>query len=214
MTHLLRKEERAHTLHRKANLEPQTKASKHFWQNMRIIQGKIKQTIIPDLKQNGDQASSLTEKAQLLNDFFCQQTNLSAGEVRSPEDSVLKANSHSFDTLRTSATEVLNVLTKLKTNKAPETDGVLPKLLRICAAGISSSLSALFNRSFESAEFPAVWKDALVVRIFKKGDRSSPGNYRPIALLPILSKVLERIVHNKLYRSLQKWLVPDQSGFH
>ena len=51
--------------------------------------------------------------------------------------------------------------------------------------------------------------------IFKKGSHTDPGNYRPIALLPIISKVLERIVHDKLSSFLQTWLhVHDsQSGF-
>ena len=53
----------------------------------------------------------------------------------------------------------------------------------------------------------------MVIPIFKKGSQTDPGNYRPIALLPIISKVLERIVHDKLSSFLQTWLHDSQSGF-
>ena len=71
----------------------------------------------------------------------------------------------------------------------------------------------LFNRSFELSEFPTAWKEAMVIPMFKKGSHTDPGNYRPIALLPILSKVLERIVHDKLSSFLLTWLHDSQSGF-
>ena len=74
-------------------------------------------------------------------------------------------------------------------------------------------ISSLFNKSFDSSKFPSQWKKALVVPIFKKGDKCCPGNYRPISLLPAISKVLERVVHNKLSDFLRSWLTSNQSGF-
>ena len=47
--------------------------------------------------------------------------------------------------------------------------------------------------------FPDDWKKAKVTPIFKSGDRSDVGNYRPISILPIVSKIIERAVHNQLY---------------
>ena len=49
--------------------------------------------------------------------------------------------------------------------------------------------------------------------MFKKGSRDCPGNYRPIALLPVLNKTMERIVHNKVYSFLRPWFNHHQSGF-
>ena len=71
----------------------------------------------------------------------------------------------------------------------------------------------LFNMSFESGKIPTEWKKALVVPVFKRGDKSLPMNYRPISLLCIVSKVQERIVFNKLYRFLHSILSLHQSGF-
>ena len=109
--------------------------------------------------------------------------------------------------------EVFDVLRSLHEHKAPGFDGLPPRLLKLCAAGIAKSLCVLFNRSFSDGCFPSAWKSALVVPVFKKGARDSPSNYRPIALLPIMSKVMERIVHNKLYSFLQPWFNQHQSGF-
>ena len=90
-----------------------------------------------------------------------------------------------------------------------------PDLLRLCAKGIAGSLSALFNKSFASSTFPTQWKMALGVPIFKKGDKCNPGNYRSISslILSVLSKVVERVVHENLSNFLRPWLTKNQPGF-
>ena len=171
--------------------------------------------VVPDLQNNvdGTSAHSTAEKAQLLNSFFCEQTVLPGATLSTPDAQSLKTNEHTFDTFRTTPREVYDVLSQPKGGKAPGNDGIPPRLLQMCAAGISASLSIIFNRSFNSASFPTRWKKALVIPVFKNGDRSTSGNYRPIALLPILSKVMERIVHNKISRFLSPWFARNQSGF-
>ena len=104
------------------------------------------------------------------------------------------------DSLSTSSTEVVDTLVKLKAGKAPRKDSITPELLSKCASGIANSLSLLFNRSFSECRIiPSDWKDALVVQIHKGGWRTIPTHYRPIALLSVVSKVLEKIVHRRLH---------------
>ena len=74
-------------------------------------------------------------------------------------------------------------------------------------------MALLFNRSFGEGVVPSEWKEAIVTPVFKKGSKSNPSNYRPISLLPILSKVQERLVFNKLYPFLSDLLSEHQSGF-
>ena len=182
---------------------------------MKVVQGKAKKVVIPDLKNNvdGTTAHSPAEKAQLLNSFFCEQTVLPGATLSTPDAQSLKTNEHNFDTFRTTPREVYDVLSQLKGGKAPGNDGTPPRLLQMCAAGISASLSIIFNRSFNSASFPTMWEEAFVIPVFKKGDRSIAGNYRPITLLPILSKVMERIVQNEISCFLSPWFARNQSGF-
>ena len=62
---------------------------------------------------------------------------------------------------------------------------------------------------------PKIWKSAKIVPLFKSGEREAMGNYRPISLLPTLSKVLEKAVYHQLsnYLDLNKILYRDQFGF-
>ena len=66
-----------------------------------------------------------------------------------------------------------------------------------------------------TSTFPSDWKKAKVTPVYKAGDKSDVGNYRPISVLPILSKILERTVHDQLYKYLtcNNVLNQCQSGF-
>ena len=73
----------------------------------------------------------------------------------------------------------------------------------------------LFNQSLVTRTFPSLWKFGKVSALFKKGDRCDPNNYRPITVLPTLSKILEKAVHNQLYYFLNdnKIITSKQFGF-
>ena len=93
--------------------------------------------------------------------------------------------------------------------------GVSHRMLKGVAKSISKPLSILMNRSFNEGIFPKAWKVANVIPIFKKGDKSLPSNYRPVALLSCLGKLQERIVFKNLYNFLidNNLLYKYQSGF-
>ena len=112
--------------------------------------------------------------------------------------------------------EVLKMLNSLDTNKSAGHDKVPNKLLKMCALLIANPLCKLFNKSLQAGIFPLSWKKACVTPIFKqKGSRSDPTNYRPISLLPNLSKILEKLVFNKIYEHLSEnnLLTEKQSGY-
>ncbi len=216
-THLLRKNQRAHasTIHRSLRLSPSSSSSQNFWRYVRNLTGKTRQIAIPDLVEpvSSRTVSLSQEKANLLNSFFVRQTMLDVADDERPDCRSLVENPNTFSYLETNPATVFEVLSSLKPNKAAGLDGISPRLLTFCARGIACSLTCLFNRSFELSLFPRAWKDALIIPIHKKGNSGDPGNYRPIALLPSVSKVLERIVHNKLSTFLRPWLTKQQSGF-
>ena len=74
--------------------------------------------------------------------------------------------------------------------------------------GTYSILTRLFNRSLEASTFPSM------TALFKGGDRTDCNNYRPITVLPTISKILERAVHQQLYAflSANELLTPNQFG--
>ena len=84
------------------------------------------------------------------------------------------------------------------------TDGISAKILRTVAAGISESLTSLFNASLRSGEMPREWKSAHVTPVHKGGDVESAENYRPVSVLPVVVKVFEKLVHHQVYSHLQE----------
>ncbi len=76
-------------------------------------------------------------------------------------------------------------------------------------------MARIFNGSFESGKIPDDLKIAKVIPIYKNGDLSLVSNYRPISILPCFSKILERLVANRMYNFVEKYniLSPTQYGF-
>jgi hypothetical protein len=111
--------------------------------------------------------------------------------------------------------ELLKEIHKLPSNKAPGYDGITPKILKYSSDLIIQPLTYIFNQSLVSAVVPDALKVAKVIPLFKKGDTSLPGNYRPINLLSIFDKLLEKLMHARLYSFLSKnnLLYTYQFGF-
>ena len=106
-------------------------------------------------------------------------------------------------------------LRALKTNKAIGLDRVSARLLKDSANVLAPVLTNIFNRSLASSTYPDIWKCGKVTALFKTGDRTDPNNYRPITVLPIVSKILEKAAHSQIYNYLQenKLLSSSQFGF-
>ena len=90
--------------------------------------------------------------------------------------------------------EVQNILSGLDANKAYGPDNLSSRILKECANVLASSLTLLFKKSFASGHIPTQWEQANVVPVHKKGNKSQVSNYRPISLLCIVSKVMERYI--------------------
>ena len=107
------------------------------------------------------------------------------------------------------------LLHNLKRTKAVGLDDIPRRLLVDSEEVVAKPICAIINLSLKSGVVPAVWKAARVIPLFKKRKREDMDNYRPISILPAVSKVLERAVHHQLYAYLQrhKILSPFQCGF-
>ena len=111
---------------------------------------------------------------------------------------------------------VLKPLKTLKTNKAIGLDRISARLLKDSAECMAPILTRLFNRSLEASTFPSIWKCDKVTPLFKGDDRTNGNNYTPITVFPTISKILNQVVHQQLYKflSASKSLTPNQFGFH
>ena len=108
---------------------------------------------------------------------------------------------------------VERVLRNLDNDKAHGPDGIPARLLTETAAEISPSICALFNKSVRTGVVPDEWKLANIVPVHKKRDREHAENYRPISLLPLVSKVFERCIFNSIKYHVFRQINPCQHGF-
>ena len=160
----------------------------------------------------------LTERQDIADEFgryFSSIVGVSDCEVISGDVCArLRGCENEFKFDRVKEEEVLALLRSLDPNKAVGSDEVSAKILRVAAAGISGSLTSLFNYSLESGELPGEWKSAHITPVPKGGDSEVVVSYRPVSVLPVVAKVFERLIHKQLYTFLQlNILEPNQFGF-
>lgn len=111
--------------------------------------------------------------------------------------------------------QVLSYTSILDSSKATGLDGLGPKIIKLAANSLSPQIAALINKSIISGTFPSQLKCAKVLPIFKSGTKSDPSNYRPISILPTISKIFEKHVNKHLMNYLNKYKLihENQSGF-
>ena len=87
-------------------------------------------------------------------------------------------------------------------------------VIKLALPYILPSLTHIVNLSLTQGKVPSQWKHAKVIPLLKKGDTMQPANYRPVSLLPVLSKVLEQAVFMQLIRYLEgnKLIHPNHHG--
>jgi hypothetical protein len=98
--------------------------------------------------------------------------------------------------------EVTAGLRNLKISKTTDIDTIPSRALKIAADIIAPSITWIFNLSLQTGIFVDAWKKAWVSPIYKSGDRRLCESYRPISILPVISKILERSVFDQLYKFL------------
>ena len=111
--------------------------------------------------------------------------------------------------------EVEKIISKLKSKSSSGHDGISSKLLILIKKIIAPSLALVINQSLMTGIFPASLKIAKVIPLFKKGNEKIFGNYRPISLLPSVSKVIEKVVYTQIYDyfMINKLFYKSQYGF-
>ena len=205
--------------------------SKLIWENINRIIGKNKdKTSIPDMISNGNGVtlSNLKDIAHGFNEYYVNVGPNLAKQIK--RDNTGKnyltsiRSSKSFFLYPTDAREVINIITLLKPKTSTGHDEISPKLIKqlynrkynepVVARGIVPSLVHIINLSLSTGVIPNAMKLAKVVPIYKnKGSSAEMNNYRPVSLLPVLSKVLERIVYNRLFHFITKNKILDKSQY-
>ena len=195
-------------------------SAKSFWTTVRKFEGKSKKFNIGPLLRNDTIVLDNAEKANAMNNFFSNVGKNLAKEI-SP-NLLTDKNSHIFRVTPTLSDFETSIDTfskafkaSVKPGKAGGHDNITSRDLNLCSGSIIPNLHMIFKKSIESGKFPTSWKRAKVSCIYKKGSKKDCSNYRPISLLTITSKVVERSIYLQLKDHLDIFNLhsPHQWGF-
>ena len=192
------------------NLISNDKSNKKFWSYVKSQ--RQENTGISDLIDNNKNINNPVEKANLLNEQF---SNVFSQPCNTTYPAAKINNSKSLQNITISKNGVLNLLKNINENKAAGPDNIPGKLLKICAYELHEAFTILFQHSLNTGQIPDAWKVAHIFPLFKKGDKTSAENYRPISLTSVSCKLLEHIVHSTVMDFLDSnnFLTPLQHGF-
>ena len=123
---------------------------------------------------------------------------IKTGENKIANESFLKRVNTTLLSQSLSINELKDAFFFLKTNKSPGADEINFNIIKHCFGELCGPLKYLFDLSLQSGVFPDLMKIAIVSPIFKTGDTADISNYRPISVLPCFSKILERVMYNRL----------------
>ena len=180
--------------------------TKKFWSH---VKNTSKNSRIPKIVHYKTSISSKAGvKATMFNNFFCEQFSLP-----STYDIHIDYSSQDDFEIDFSSTRIQQLMNDINVNKSSGPDQIPGIVLKKCAPSISIPLSNLFSNIYYSGNVPLKWKQANVVPIHKKGDKSDISNYRPISLTSLVAKIMERIIQDELLLRTRHLLSDTQHGF-
>ncbi|CAF4459167.1 unnamed protein product [Didymodactylos carnosus] len=161
-----------------------------------------------------DVVTGIEAKVEILNNHFADICTWNGPQIPSSASASLPTASSSLDSYNVSYDTVCSVLNKLNPNRAA-VPFLTNRMLKNLESSIAPIIVILIRQSLSSGIFPFYWKRGLINPLFKSGNLLDPSNYRPITLLPALSKVWKRVSFRQLYDYLikNKLLTTLQSGF-
>lgn len=204
-------------------LEKLTVKNNTLWQTAKSFTKKSN-TSIPTLHSKQGLVFSNIEKANTLADHF--ETVHHITEDMGDEETEEKA-SNAYEILfqtptdvneitLTSPREIAKAIQKTKPRKAPGPDGIQNIALKNLPKKAIVQLTYIYNSCLKKSYFPASWKTAHVLAFQKPGkDKLFPQSYRPISLLPTISKIFEIIILNRIktFEKTKNLLIDEQFGF-
>ena len=190
-----------------------SKNSNIFWSVVNRLVGNKKMPKIPPILENNTFITSFKEKANLFNEYFAAQCNPIENDSVLPFFHALTENKLTEIKIETS--QISSIISKLNSKKAHGHDDIAINMLKLAKDEITYPLKLILDKCIQTGKYPSLWKKANVQPVHKKNSRQDKTNYRPISLLPIFSKIFEKILFDAIYKHLisNDLLSKHQSGF-
>ena len=150
------------------------------------------------LKDNGGVIREQKKVAEVLAEYFSRFQHPDFNQLPPKSYQTIKAHqSRPFTLTNTSPGEVKRIMKNIKTNKATGHNQIPARAVKESAEILCQHFSCLVNFLFERGKVPSSWKLGEIVPFHKKDCTLTKTNYRPITILPVLSKVYEKLVHSR-----------------
>ena len=172
-----------------------------FWKAARLLDDR--RTSFLNLADGSDIVTSDVTKAELLNNHFANSFNKEVPPIDESPSPLSTSRNSELDDLLCSEEEVFCLLSNIDSTKSCGPDLISGKMLKSTASAITPAVTLLFNKSLTLGKVPRDWKIARVTPIPKSSKKVDPSNFRPVSLLSILSKILERHLHHYLLDDLE-----------
>ena len=201
--------------------EDNSNNSKKLWEGIKSIinTNNTKFSNINQLNINNKKIDNPKEIVEAFNDFFVNvvpntEKSVPVNPVIKPDKYLKNKNQFEFIIANISTEEVLDIINQLE-NKSTGPHSIPVKLLKLIPDLIIIPLCKIISNSFTYGTFPESLKISKVIPIHKDGSTQIINNYRPISLLSVFDKIIEKLMHKRLYTFLTEYniLFENQFGF-
>ena len=196
------------------------KNSRKIWQGINECANNRKAKVSDIfLNENGAIEDNPKNVANKFNRYFSNVASNLLQKMPKPstkfQDYLKNPNKHTFYLNEVDPGEVFKLLSNLDITKSGDIFAISPKLIKPAAHILCFPISKIINKSFNLGAFPRKLKIGKIIPIHKSESKSDPSNYRPISLLPIISKIFEKVMYSRMYEFIQKYkiLYDKQYGF-
>ena len=182
---------------------------KETWATInKLVNKRSNTTNITALEVDGQTIDDPVGMANSMNDFFSSIGVKLCNDIPNTENDLLNGD---YDINPTAATflftpieseQVIKAMRKFKTSQGQGLDEISSFFLKAGMPILAEPLAALFNLSLSNGVFPDLWKMARIAPIHKADATVKRSNYRPISVLPVLSRLFEKLIYDQLYNYL------------
>ena len=212
---------RSMTLYYNKYFQEHMNNAKKSWTGINTILHRKNKTKTSDifLNSNGKLFTDQKTVSKMFNNYFINVAGNLEKNIPKPktkfQDYLKNPNEHSIYLKETTPAEVNKLTCGLDANKAPDLFGISTKIVKMGGYVMDEIISYLFNMSIDHGKFPSFLQNAKVIPCHKDDSRLEMSNYRPISLLPTISKIFEKLMYARLIEFINKnsILYENQFGF-
>ncbi len=196
-----------------------SKNGKKIWEiiNDFVNRRKKKSLTIDSLATEQGKIMGKKEMAEQFNEYFSTiGSKLASSFNAMPDDLELPASKVTqMEFEKVTSSDIREIVNSMENKTSTGIDEVSNKLLKSLFPELLEPITILVNNLIETKMFPQEMKSAKVIPIFKKGNKQDRGYYRPISLLPTISKIMEKCIDNQIrsYMEKNEYWAPTQFGF-